>query len=161
MWQLSVRSTACLRRSSGSTSASRSTSSCSARRHCARLAMPSPTFRVMALRALARRLPELTLPEARRPSLPDPADGTVPCRRACRPREPHDSCLDRSGRNCSDVMTMEPDERPGRPETGEPAVDAALTNLDELAELPVAEHVGVFDESHRQLQDALADLDEE
>jgi hypothetical protein len=45
--------------------------------------------------------------------------------------------------------------------TGEPAVDDALRRLDELADRPVAEHVGVYDDAHRQLQDALADLDEE
>jgi hypothetical protein len=58
-------------------------------------------------------------------------------------------------------MTTGPDEPTSRPHTGEQAVDEALRRLDELAERPVAEHVAVFDDSHRQLQDALADLDEE
>lgn len=48
-----------------------------------------------------------------------------------------------------------------RPQTGEPAVDAAGQGLDRLTELPVADHVAVFEEAHRQLQDTLADLDEE
>jgi hypothetical protein len=47
------------------------------------------------------------------------------------------------------------------PQTDEPTVDAAIERLRALDELPVAEHVGVFDEAHRQLQDSLADLDEE
>ena len=40
------------------------------------------------------------------------------------------------------------------------AVDTALERLDDLEERPVAEHVQVFDEVHRLLQDALAALDE-
>jgi hypothetical protein len=39
-------------------------------------------------------------------------------------------------------------------------VEQALTVLDALDELPVAEHVEVFDAVHRALQDALATLDE-
>ena len=45
--------------------------------------------------------------------------------------------------------------------TGDARVDGALTRLQALDELPVAEHVGVYDEVNRLLQDALADLDEE
>ena len=40
------------------------------------------------------------------------------------------------------------------------AVETALTRLEELAERPVTEHVAVYDEVHRLLQDALAALDE-
>jgi hypothetical protein len=40
-------------------------------------------------------------------------------------------------------------------------VDEAVQGLDDLTELPVSEHVGAFDEAHRKLQDALADLDED
>ena len=40
------------------------------------------------------------------------------------------------------------------------AVDTALARLEELAERPVTEHVAVYDEVHRLLQDALAALDE-
>lgn len=39
-------------------------------------------------------------------------------------------------------------------------VDAALTALEGIAERPVSEHVAVYDEVHRLLQDALAALDE-
>ena len=46
------------------------------------------------------------------------------------------------------------------PSTGEPRVDEAVERLVALEELPVTEHVAVFDETHRMLQDALADLDE-
>ena len=40
------------------------------------------------------------------------------------------------------------------------AVDEAIAYLDALDDLPVAEHVEVFDAVHRSLQDALASLDE-
>lgn len=40
------------------------------------------------------------------------------------------------------------------------ALAAAMTRLDDLEGRPVAEHVEVFDEVHRHLQDALATLDE-
>jgi hypothetical protein len=39
-------------------------------------------------------------------------------------------------------------------------VDVALARLEELQDQPVAEHVAVYDEVHRLLQDALATLDE-
>jgi len=38
-------------------------------------------------------------------------------------------------------------------------VDAAITELARLDELPTSEHVAVYEGLHRQLQDALADLD--
>ena len=41
-----------------------------------------------------------------------------------------------------------------------PAVAAALTRLEALEGAPVGEHVEVFDDVHRLLQDALATLDE-
>jgi hypothetical protein len=40
------------------------------------------------------------------------------------------------------------------------AAEQAVALLEQLEELPVAEHVAVFDGVHRQLQDALASLDE-
>ena len=47
------------------------------------------------------------------------------------------------------------------PETAEPpAVATALRRLEGLQDRPVGEHVEVFDEVHRLLQDALATLDE-
>ena len=39
-------------------------------------------------------------------------------------------------------------------------VEAGLSLLDGIDELPVAEHVEVFDAVHRALQDALVALDE-
>ncbi len=39
-------------------------------------------------------------------------------------------------------------------------VDTALSCLEDLDERPVGEHVAVYDEVHRLLQDALAALDE-
>ncbi|MDX6199966.1 MAG: hypothetical protein QOJ79_3117 [Actinomycetota bacterium] len=40
-------------------------------------------------------------------------------------------------------------------------VDSAVARLEQLEELPVSEHVAVYDEVHRLLQDALAALDED
>jgi hypothetical protein len=39
-------------------------------------------------------------------------------------------------------------------------VDGVLSRLESLADLPVSDHVEVFDAVHRSLQDALATLDE-
>jgi hypothetical protein len=43
--------------------------------------------------------------------------------------------------------------------TGVSSVDAAMAELARLDELPTSEHVAVYEGLHRQLQDALADLD--
>ena len=45
------------------------------------------------------------------------------------------------------------------PVTGVARVDAATARLDEVAELPTADHVTVYDDVHRRLQDALSDAD--
>lgn len=45
--------------------------------------------------------------------------------------------------------------------TGDDRVDTALGRLQSLDGLPVGEHVAVYDDVNRLLQDALADLDEE
>jgi hypothetical protein len=45
------------------------------------------------------------------------------------------------------------------PATGEPRVDAALDRLQDVAAAPVDEHVAIYDDVHRRLQDALADPD--
>ena len=44
--------------------------------------------------------------------------------------------------------------------TGDFRVDSALSRLEELAGVPIAEHVAVYDDVHAQLRVALADLDE-
>lgn len=44
-------------------------------------------------------------------------------------------------------------------ETGDPRVDAAVARLAELGALTTAEHVDVYEDMHRRLQNALADLD--
>jgi len=46
-----------------------------------------------------------------------------------------------------------------RPSTGDTRVDDAVARLDDLAALPVAEHVAVFEYVHERLTDALGDLD--
>jgi hypothetical protein len=45
------------------------------------------------------------------------------------------------------------------PGTGEPRVDAALDRLQDVAAAPVDEHIAIYDDVHRRLQDALADPD--
>ena len=45
-----------------------------------------------------------------------------------------------------------------RPETGEFRVDAALSLLDELTELPVTEHPAMFEQVHAQLSEVLDEL---
>lgn len=41
--------------------------------------------------------------------------------------------------------------------TSDIRVDSALARMQDVLELPTEEHVEVFDEVHRRLQDALAD----
>lgn len=43
--------------------------------------------------------------------------------------------------------------------TGDARVDAATARLEEVPDLPTADHVGVYDDVHRRLQDALSDAD--
>jgi hypothetical protein len=45
--------------------------------------------------------------------------------------------------------------------TGDVRVDAALAGLGALANLPVADHPGVFDDVHQGLHTALTELDED
>ncbi len=49
---------------------------------------------------------------------------------------------------------------PEPPVTGEPLVDQTLDGLGELADLPTAEHVAVYDGVHQRLSDALTDIDQ-
>jgi hypothetical protein len=53
-----------------------------------------------------------------------------------------------------------PGPAPAPPEpTGDERVDAALSRFDELATAPVADHVEIFEDVHRRLQDVLAAVD--
>ncbi|MGH3276319.1 MAG: hypothetical protein ACRDNZ_18580 [Streptosporangiaceae bacterium] len=45
-----------------------------------------------------------------------------------------------------------------RPETGEFRVDAALSLLDDLTELPVTEHPAMFEQVHARLSEVLGEL---
>ncbi|MBO0840887.1 MAG: hypothetical protein J2O49_08715 [Sciscionella sp.] len=58
----------------------------------------------------------------------------------------------------------QPSAKPGDPADAarhgqQQAIDASLAGLDELAELPIAEHVGRFDAVHGALTNALASID--
>lgn len=46
-----------------------------------------------------------------------------------------------------------------RADTGDARVDDALSRLDELPELPIAEHPAVFEHVHERLAEALGDLE--
>jgi hypothetical protein len=46
------------------------------------------------------------------------------------------------------------------PETGEARVDEVLAGLAGIENLPTADHVAIYDQAHRGLQDALANLDQ-
>jgi hypothetical protein len=52
-----------------------------------------------------------------------------------------------------DVLDVEP--------TGDPRVDDALDRMRDLAGLPTADHVEIYEDVHRRLQGALTDLDPE
>jgi hypothetical protein len=58
---------------------------------------------------------------------------------------------------------MEPDPGAGavgpRPATGDSRVDEAVSQMEDLAGLPVAEHPAIFERVHRSLTEALGDLD--
>jgi len=43
--------------------------------------------------------------------------------------------------------------------TGDARIDAATSRLAELPDLPTPDHVGIYDDVHRRLQDALADAE--
>lgn len=45
-----------------------------------------------------------------------------------------------------------------RPETGEARVDAVLSVLDDLTELPVTEHPAIFEHVHAELSEVLGEL---
>jgi hypothetical protein len=46
---------------------------------------------------------------------------------------------------------------PGRPSTGHPLVDEVVASLDRLCELPVTDHVAIFESAHDRLRGILAD----
>ncbi len=46
-----------------------------------------------------------------------------------------------------------------RPSTGDVRVDDAVARLDDLAMLPLAEHLAVYEYVHERLTEALGDLD--
>ena len=54
--------------------------------------------------------------------------------------------------------TTEPPATAEPPAPGEPRVDAALSRLGELDELPVSEHPGIYERVHEQLVEVLGEL---
>jgi hypothetical protein len=45
--------------------------------------------------------------------------------------------------------------------TGVASADAAADRLSELDDAPLEEHVGIYEDVHRRLQEGLSDLDEQ
>jgi hypothetical protein len=58
----------------------------------------------------------------------------------------------------TEPFMAEPLDAPA-PDTGDARVDAVLAPLSRLRQAAVADHPNVYDDVHRGLQDALADLD--
>jgi hypothetical protein len=52
-------------------------------------------------------------------------------------------------------------EEPEPPRTGVASADAAAERLAEVDEAGLEEHVGIYEDVHRRLQEGLADLDEQ
>jgi hypothetical protein len=50
-------------------------------------------------------------------------------------------------------------EEAAPPDTGDERVDAAVARLRETADSPPEDHVAIYEDVHRRLQDTLADLD--
>jgi hypothetical protein len=93
-------------------------------------------------------LPDAGLPDAGQPSAGLPDAGL------------HDAGLPDAGQPEAGQREAEHEVRLSvpRPETGEARVDAALSLLDDLTELPVAEHPAVFEHVHAQLGEVLGEL---
>ena len=53
----------------------------------------------------------------------------------------------------SQMLLIKPEVEP----TGDAQIDAALDRMRDVSELPTAEHVEVFEEVHRRMQDLLVD----
>lgn len=53
----------------------------------------------------------------------------------------------------SQMLLIKPEVEP----TGDARIDAALDRMRDVSQLPTSEHVEVFEEVHRRMQDLLAD----
>lgn len=82
--------------------------------------------------------------DAPAPASPDGSEESSPEARAGWSADPGEE---------SDLTTAEPEAAPN------PQVAEALVALHRLDAVPLAEHVAVYDDVHRRLQDALATLD--
>jgi hypothetical protein len=72
--------------------------------------------------------------------------------------------IDEPAARADPLPPPDPDPAPAPPSpepTGDERVDTALARLDELTAAPVADHVEVFEDVHRRLQDVLASVDHE
>lgn len=74
---------------------------------------------------------------------------------AAEPMEPEESEAPELPQAVAELPVPDPEP------TGHPGVDAALDRLRELADLPTGAHPELFDDLHRRLQDALAEVDQQ
>jgi hypothetical protein len=87
------------------------------------------------------------------------AEGTAPEDAVAEGTRPAETSAGQTGAGETNGQAGAP-EAP-RPDTGEPRVDAALTLLDRLGELPVTDHAAVFEQVHAELTAVLGQLDPE
>jgi hypothetical protein len=79
------------------------------------------------------------------------------------PPEPGESIAQDAGNagNADNVRIAGPDGPPSPEPTGDERVDAAMTRFEALTAVPVADHVEIFEDVQRRLQDVLASVDNE
>jgi len=136
-------------------------------RHCAPWHMSRPQFRVYCRQGRGKALQSLTTVfDSRHPGLSlvgVPRGGalyrpasTRPSDSVCRGKERRmQDVVDGVERDDADVEQVDADNR-----TGVAAADVARERLRALDDAPLDEHVEVYEDVHRRLQEGLADLDE-
>jgi hypothetical protein len=75
---------------------------------------------------------------------------------AAEPAGPAESAGPAEAEEATAVAQTPPTGEP--PATGEPRVDAAVSRLGELDELPLSEHPGVYERIHEELVEVLGEL---
>lgn len=71
----------------------------------------------------------------------------------------HELHEERESEKDDDEGARADDAAPALEPTGDERVDAAVERLGEVPRRPPAEHVAIYEDVHRRLQDSLADLD--
>jgi hypothetical protein len=87
--------------------------------------------------------------------------GSVPVAGTAAASDAGNEVVDESQDAVSVEAGVRQQEVPEAATTGESAVDDALARLRQIGESPTADHVEIYDDVHRRLTDALADVDED